>query len=388
MQALRQQVLRRDKSKMRFKFQLACLAGNNIAICPNSTEFAKELSRRSLSLMKKAREEKQMRKRALSEIGRRSSTKKLNFWSVGVDPVDATEEPSLERAGLSYGGFWWQWYWGIFAERSLCIRRYEKKWSLFFPSFEDVVQPSVNSVFSQRLHAEARRAIGRFFLYSDINKLVCCSEQSILPAHVYAVAVCGAGFKGPSYNEMRTTIRVEEKEDLEKAKELSTIIKSWKDTGCTIICDGWTNKRGRPFIHFFFYLPSRYDVCEGGRCYIRSEGCNSSYWIIVFFCDGGRRAKRVGQHLYPRRREWVEVPISISLATRLRLRGYLKLVSWETAQDQDVCTKVLCVRGHCNEWRSLREMASRRSVVVSEGVIPGSRSISCSKSGVGSGGTA
>lgn len=129
------------------------------------------------------------------------------------------------------------------------------------------------------MHAEARRAIGRFFLYSDINKLVCCSEQSILPAHVYAVAVCGAGFKGPSYNEMRTTIRVEEKEDLEKEKELSTIIKSWKDTGCTI------------------------------------------------FCDGGRRAKRVGQHLYPRRREWVEVPISISLATRLRLRGYLKLVS-------------------------------------------------------------
>lgn len=47
---------------------------------------------------------------------------------------------------------------------------------------------------------------------------------------------------------MRTTIRVEEKEDLEKEKELSTIIKSWKDTGCTIICDGWTNKRGRPFI--------------------------------------------------------------------------------------------------------------------------------------------
>lgn len=65
MQALRQQVLRREKLKIRFKFHLACLAGNNIAICPNSTELAKELSRRSLSLMKKAREEKEMRKRAL-----------------------------------------------------------------------------------------------------------------------------------------------------------------------------------------------------------------------------------------------------------------------------------------------------------------------------------
>lgn len=31
--------------------------------------------------------------------------KKRNFFSVGVDLVDVTEEPSLERAGLSYGGF-------------------------------------------------------------------------------------------------------------------------------------------------------------------------------------------------------------------------------------------------------------------------------------------
>lgn len=32
---------------------------------------------------------------------------------------------------------------------------------------------------------------------------------------------------------------------------------------------------------------------------------HSSDWILFFFCDGGRRAKRVGQHLYPKRREWV-----------------------------------------------------------------------------------
>lgn len=31
--------------------------------------------------------------------------KKRNLFSVGVDLVDVTEEPSLERAGLSYGGF-------------------------------------------------------------------------------------------------------------------------------------------------------------------------------------------------------------------------------------------------------------------------------------------
>ncbi len=65
MQALRQQVLGREKEKMRLKFHLASLAGNNIDICPNSTELAKELSRRSLSLMKKARKEKEMGKRAL-----------------------------------------------------------------------------------------------------------------------------------------------------------------------------------------------------------------------------------------------------------------------------------------------------------------------------------
>lgn len=44
---------------------------------------------------------KQMRKSALFEI----RVKKRNFFSVGVDLVDVTGEPSLERAGLSYGGF-------------------------------------------------------------------------------------------------------------------------------------------------------------------------------------------------------------------------------------------------------------------------------------------
>jgi hypothetical protein len=44
------------------------LAGNNIAICQNSTELAKELSRGSPSLIKKARKEKQMRKSALFEM--------------------------------------------------------------------------------------------------------------------------------------------------------------------------------------------------------------------------------------------------------------------------------------------------------------------------------
>jgi len=68
MQALRQQVLRREKWKIRLKFHLACLAGNNIAICQNSTELAKELSRGSPSLIKKAIKEKQMRKSALFEI--------------------------------------------------------------------------------------------------------------------------------------------------------------------------------------------------------------------------------------------------------------------------------------------------------------------------------
>lgn len=46
----------------------------------------------------------------------------------------------------------------------------EKKLSLFFLLLKKtVVQPSMKSVFSQRLHAAARRAIGRFFLYEDIS---------------------------------------------------------------------------------------------------------------------------------------------------------------------------------------------------------------------------
>lgn len=41
--------------------------------------------------------------------------------------------------------------------------------SFFLLLKKTVVQPSMISVFSQRLHAAARRAIGRFFLYEDIS---------------------------------------------------------------------------------------------------------------------------------------------------------------------------------------------------------------------------
>lgn len=64
--------------------------------------------------------------------------------------------------------------------------------SFFLLLKKTVVQPSMISVFSQRLHAAARRAIGRFFLYED--NILCSLGHFILPAYVYAVAVCGAGW--------------------------------------------------------------------------------------------------------------------------------------------------------------------------------------------------
>jgi hypothetical protein len=49
----------------------------------------------------------------------------------------------------------------------------------------------------------------------------------------------GPGYLPPSYEKLRTTLLKEVKNDL--IKDLDVVKGSWKETGCTITCDGWTS---------------------------------------------------------------------------------------------------------------------------------------------------
>eukprot|EP00252_Welwitschia_mirabilis_P022545 TRINITY_DN612_c0_g1_i10.p1 TRINITY_DN612_c0_g1~~TRINITY_DN612_c0_g1_i10.p1 ORF type:complete len:678 (-),score=124.38 TRINITY_DN612_c0_g1_i10:842-2875(-) len=80
-----------------------------------------------------------------------------------------------------------------------------------------------------------------------------------LPLHTFAtpmfqrvfdaVAECGPGnFKAPTYTEMRTSMLQDVKHDIEGMMESHK--KLWDKHGCSILCDGWVDKRDRSLINF------------------------------------------------------------------------------------------------------------------------------------------
>ena len=76
-----------------------------------------------------------------------------------------------------------------------------------------------------------------------------------------AIAAIGPGFKGPSYDELRVHLLG----DLKKECQLlvDSYRSSWKETGCTLMADGWTDQRQRTLINFLVY-------CPAGMCFVKS----------------------------------------------------------------------------------------------------------------------
>ncbi|XP_043687630.1 uncharacterized protein LOC122638845 [Telopea speciosissima] len=64
---------------------------------------------------------------------------------------------------------------------------------------------------------------------------------------VEAIGQYGPGFKPPSFHDYRVPLLKSEKEKIDEIKKKHTI--SWKK-GCTLMFDGWTDKKGRHLINF------------------------------------------------------------------------------------------------------------------------------------------
>lgn len=66
-----------------------------------------------------------------------------------------------------------------------------------------------------------------------------------------AIASIGGGYKGPSMYRMRGPLLAKNVEATKKFAE--GYRKAWKDSGCTIMADGWTDRKKRTLINFLVY---------------------------------------------------------------------------------------------------------------------------------------
>lgn len=70
---------------------------------------------------------------------------------------------------------------------------------------------------------------------------------------VEGIAQIGSGYKPPTYHELRVPLLKKAKEQTEDLKRKHEEV--WERDGCTLMSDGWTDRRGRQLINFLVNSP-------------------------------------------------------------------------------------------------------------------------------------
>ncbi|XLT56257.1 hypothetical protein HN873_048861, partial [Arachis hypogaea] len=111
-------------------------------------------------------------------------------------------------------------------------------------------QTTINSIFKKGLREEACDEITSFIYNNAIPFNVTRSEEY---HSMFEKVVChGLGFKPPSYDELREKLLKKVESTKLTLEEHKT---EWKKTGCTIMTDGWTDKRKRTILNFLVNSP-------------------------------------------------------------------------------------------------------------------------------------
>ncbi|RYQ95189.1 hypothetical protein Ahy_B08g090248 [Arachis hypogaea] len=120
-------------------------------------------------------------------------------------------------------------------------------------------QPSIKSVLQNKeaIH-EVDKRFARWLLDCKIpfNAVMSPFFQDMLDG----VAGIGPGYKGPSYDKLRVHLLADLKR--ESKMLVDSYRSAWKETGCTLMADGWTDQRQRTLINFLVY-------CSKGLCFVK-----------------------------------------------------------------------------------------------------------------------
>jgi hypothetical protein len=112
-------------------------------------------------------------------------------------------------------------------------------------------QTTLNQLLKKDIREEACRQIARFF-YTSAIPFNCVKNPEFIKA-LEMVAKHGPGFKPPSYYDIREKYLKQEVDQTMKLLEEYKL--EWKKTGCSIMSDGWTDKKRRCICNFLVNSP-------------------------------------------------------------------------------------------------------------------------------------
>jgi len=128
----------------------------------------------------------------------------------------------------------------------------EKKMTSFVPRTTPSSQPSIKSaIASKEKEHNARKVMARWWY--DVNVPFNGAKSYHYQPMIDAIASMGPGFKGPSYHDLRGPLLKDVVHDVHEY--LFEIKADWKLYGCSIMADGWSNRRNVPIVNFLAYSP-------------------------------------------------------------------------------------------------------------------------------------
>ncbi|XP_021727149.1 uncharacterized protein LOC110694277 [Chenopodium quinoa] len=113
------------------------------------------------------------------------------------------------------------------------------------------VQTTLNQKYKKEEREEVCQQIAHFFYTSAIPFNVVNNPE--FPIMVEKIAKYGIGLKPPSYHEIR--VRFLSKEVKNVVTMLEEFKEEWKKTGCTIMSDGWSDRKRRSICNFLVNSP-------------------------------------------------------------------------------------------------------------------------------------
>ena len=112
-------------------------------------------------------------------------------------------------------------------------------------------QMTINQMLKKDIKEEACQQIARFF-YTSAIPFNCVKNPEFVKT-LELVAQHGPGFKPPSYHDIREKYL---KQEVDKTMHLLDDYKlEWKKTGCSIMSDGWTDRKRRSISNFLVNSP-------------------------------------------------------------------------------------------------------------------------------------
>ncbi|KAF7823796.1 uncharacterized protein G2W53_021940 [Senna tora] len=124
--------------------------------------------------------------------------------------------------------------------------------SFFAPRTTPGAQPSIKyAMAGKEAVRRADMAIARFF-YDNCIPMNVANSVYYQPM-IDAIASIGSGYKGPTYQALRTNVLHDMKKEVTLSVEACR--SSWSESGCTIMADGWQDTKNRQLINFLVYCP-------------------------------------------------------------------------------------------------------------------------------------